>query len=170
MTRLKSLLTAGLLIGATATASANFKCATSLKTTSFVFETHEGETLLTTHHANGVDFMPIHDGLIVPRDLPYLHSASTALKHMGAKNEFRFPADKCKKYGEGLIGCSGGEAKTLGGKRMQALNLVTKRITTEMYDMKVQSIKVTLNVNIEGFEPVQEITMEYAPEDCHFGR
>jgi hypothetical protein len=127
--------------------------------------------LLTTHHVKGVNFMPIHDGMIAPYDIPYLNSTAALLKeHMVAKNEFRFPTFKCNEYGDGLISCWGGETNADGGARLKSLTLVTKKITTEVFDTKVKSIKVALGVRIEGFVPVQEITMEYAPEDCQFGR
>jgi hypothetical protein len=126
------------------------------------------DMVLTTQHVNGVDFMPVHEGVIVPNDLPYLTSASTTLKHMGAQNQFRFPKARCKIFGPGLLSCSGGETKTFDGLEMQALSLVTKKVTTRVYDLQVDSMKVTLDVNISGFVPVQEVTMEYDPNDCKF--
>lgn len=112
--------------------------------------------------------MPTHDGITTPSDLPYLTQAATALKNMGAKNQFRFPKAKCKIYGAGLLSCSGGERKILNGVEMEALSLLVTKITTEVFDMKVLSTKITLDVNIANFVPVQEVTMEYDPSDCQF--
>jgi hypothetical protein len=146
----------------------DFKCETSPKTTSFKFETIGDEMVLTTQHVNGIDFMPIHDGTIVPHDLEYLTSVASILKHMGSKNEFRFPKKKCKIYGEHLFSCSGGETKELDGVKMQALHIMTEKNTTEAFDYKIPWYKVILDVNIDGFVPVQEISMNYTPENCEF--
>lgn len=150
--------------------SFDFKCETNPKTTSFILETSGDEMLLTTKHVNGVDFMPVHEGIITPHDLPYLTDASTMLKHMGAQNQFRFPKTKCKSYGEGVMSCFGGNSQALGGVQMQALSINTQKITTQVFDVKVESIKVVLDVNIDGFTPVQELTMEYSPSDCIFSK
>ena len=75
-------------------ATYDFKCQTNPKTTGFTFESDGDSMVLTTVHANGVDYMPVHEGIITPSDLPYLAKASTALKNMGMKNQFRFPKSK----------------------------------------------------------------------------
>lgn len=148
----------------------DFKCETNPKTTSFTLETSGDEMVLTTKHFNGVDFMPVHEGIITPHDLTYLTDVSTMLKHMGTQNQFRFPKSKCKSYGDFVMSCFGGETKVLDGIKMQALSLNTAKVTTQVFSDKVESIKVVLDVNIEGFVPVQELTMEYSPSDCVFAK
>jgi len=150
--------------------SFDFKCESNPKTTSFILETSGEEMLLTTKHVNGVDFMPVHEGIITPHDLTYLTEVSTQLKHMGMQNLFRFPKSRCKIYGEGVMSCFGGNSQVLDGVKMQALSLNTQKVTTQLFDDKVESIKVILDVNIDGFTPVQEITMEYSPDDCIFSK
>jgi hypothetical protein len=147
---------------------AGFRCETNPRTTSFLLDASGDDFVLTTKHSNGVEYMPVHEGIIVPHDLAYLTDVSNVLKHMGAINQFHFPKAKCQSYGKGLINCSGGNTQTLDGLSMTALGVTTEKITSHIFSDSIETVRVMLDVQIDGFTPVQEVTMDYSPEDCHF--
>lgn len=145
-----------------------FRCVNSMPTSSFLLRTEGRELVLTTIHHNGTPYMPIHEGIVVPNDIPYLKSVAEHLIKMGDRNEFRFPLENCKVYGHGLMSCAGGEKKNFGGEEMEALNLYTSKITEEAFGQKFERYKVTLSVNISGFVPVQDIMNEFYGSECSF--
>lgn len=156
------------LAASAASPAFQFSCVTSYPTTSFVLKTEGTEAVLKIIHHNGVKYMPIHEGIITPSDLNYLKQKSEVLTKMGDQTEFRFPLDRCKKYGEGIMSCSGGERKTVGGVEMEALSINTAKIQHQTYDYNFTMYQVTLAVKITDFNPVQDVTMKYDHSECRF--
>ncbi len=148
--------------------SYEFKCQSTMPTTSFLLKTVDDNVILTTVHHNGTPYMPIHEGIIVPNDFSYLQSVADVLIKMGDFNEFKFPLKKCEIHGEGLISCRGGESKVMNGKEFQALSFYTSKITEEALGQVFQKNKVVLSVYINGFVPVQTITNDFYGEECQF--
>lgn len=146
-----------------------FKCMTGFPTTTFTVRTEGNEVVVETLHHNGVKYMPIHRGIVVPSDIPYLEAKTKVLGKMGARNEFRFPLDKCKIYGKGLMSCAQGNSQVFDGTRMTATYFNTSTSTDRTMEFSFDKTTVTLSVNIEGFVPVQEISMDYWDGECDFG-
>jgi hypothetical protein len=140
-----------------------------MPTTTFLLEEDGADMRLTLVHHNGVDFMPIHQGIIVPHDLGFLAGKAKVLTRLGDRTEFRFPRARCSTFGAGLISCSGGERKNIGGLDVEALNLVTSVSTRKVFDEKVEYYGVNLSLNVMGNPPVSEISMEYTTDECKFG-
>jgi hypothetical protein len=168
---MKKTIFLSLLLSASAFAAPkklNFSCMTSMPTTTFELRTVGDKVVLKTIHHNGVAFMPIHEGIVVPHDFSYLQSVSEHLTVMGDENEFRFPISKCEVYGKGLMSCHGGERKVFGEYEMDALELHTSKVTEEAYGRTFEKRKVTLSVNILGYAPVQDITNDFYGNECSF--
>jgi hypothetical protein len=146
-----------------------FRCVATMPTTSFILETQGEEAVLTTIHHNGTGYMPIHEGVIVPNDLPYLARKAELLKKMGERNEFRFPLANCKVYGSGLLSCHGGNAQVFEGVAMRALSLETSKVTERAPGVVAESVKVRLSVQIDGFSPVQDVVNNFYGEECRLG-
>ena len=145
-----------------------FKCQSTMPTTSFLLKTVDDHVVLTTVHHNGTSYMPIHEGIIVPNDFSYLKSVADVLVKMGEHNEFKFPLKKCEIHGYGLISCRGGESKVINGKEFEALSFYTSKITEEALGNVFQKNKVVLSVYIDGFVPVQTITNDFYGDECQF--
>lgn len=146
-----------------------FQCVGRHPTTSFFLEENGEHLVLKMLHHNGVEYMPIHEGVIVPNDLPYLEHKAQLLTRLGSQVEFRFPKAKCQSYGEGLIACRAGERKNIGGLDVEALHLLTEKNTRHAFDMKIEYRRVELSLHVAGDPPVKEISMNYEPNECKFG-
>jgi hypothetical protein len=142
------------------------KCMTKMPTTSFYITTQGSEVILKTVHHNGVDYMPIHEGVIVPHDLPYLQSVSEQLTKMGNQNEFRFPVDKCTIDGPGQLSCAQGSTVQLGDRQMRAFYFYTSKVSEKVFGRRFDRTKITLSIQIADFVPVQDISMNYEPNEC----
>ncbi|MGZ3692664.1 MAG: hypothetical protein ACXWQO_00220 [Bdellovibrionota bacterium] len=146
-----------------------FRCISKYPTTSFILEEKGDEMVLRMIHHNGVGYMPIHEGIVVPNDLGFLAAKAKILTRLGAETEFRFPKAKCKTYGAGLLSCSGGERRNIDGLDVEALHLITEKNTKQVFDDKIEYVRIELSLNIMGNPPVSELSMNYAPEECKFG-
>lgn len=146
-----------------------FECVGRLPTTSFFLREEGEDMVLRVLHHNGVGYMPIHEGVVVPNDLGFLAAKAKLLTRIGSDTEFRFPKKKCKTYGSGLISCGGGERRNIDGMDVEALHLVTSVNTRQVFDMKFSYASVNLALNIAGEPPVKEISMNYETEECKFG-
>ena len=146
-----------------------FKCVNLMPQTSFILKSaseNSEDLVLTTIHHNGNNFMPIHEGVIVPNDFNYLAGVARVLTLMGDRNEFKFPRHKCKIYGPGQMSCVSGSSEVFQGREMQALYLNTSTITEKAFGQTYDRIKVTLSVHISNFAPVQDIVMYYETNEC----
>lgn len=155
-------------IGSKVQKELSFRCVSSMPTTSFILTDKGSEVVLTTIHHNGTKFMPIHEGIIVPNDLPYLTSKAEVLQKMSDFNEFKFPKEKCQVYGPDLINCSGGERKKFGDLEIEALSVSTSKVTEEFMGRAFASYRVSLFINITDFVPSQLISMNYYDKECVF--
>jgi hypothetical protein len=145
----------------------SFRCVSTMPTTSFLGEV-KGENLeLTVIHHNGTGYMPIHRGIVVPNDFPYLKEKAEALTKMGERQLFKFPLEKCKLYAPTRFSCASGDKQEFGGVPMEALYFHTTKITEESFDWKFERTKAELNMLISGL-PVQEVPMEYYDGECKF--
>lgn len=147
----------------------SFRCISNLPTTSFLGEVKSDAFELTVIHHHGKPFMPIHQGIIVPNDFPYLKEKADALTKMSDRNTFRFPLEGCKLYGPTLFSCPNGEEKEFEGVPFRAMYFHTSRITEEVFDMRFERTKAVLSLHLPStYLPVQEIPMEYYEGECAF--
>ncbi|MGZ3657563.1 MAG: hypothetical protein ACXVCS_18545 [Bdellovibrionota bacterium] len=146
----------------------SIKCDTDMPTTIFDFSEQGDQYLLKVKQVNGVAFMPIHEGVIVPHDFPYLQSKANMLTRLSDYVEFHFPKDKCTIHGKGLISCGDGERKKFGDIEMQALNFYTGKVHEDTMGLSLDSWKVTLSIWSPDFTPVMDMTMVYGDTNCKF--
>ena len=141
-------------------------CATDAPTTTFDLSEDKTDYVLSVRHVNGVAYMPIHEGVIVPNDFPYLEGKAAFLTKMGDRPQFRFPKSSCKAYAHGQLSCANGERKKFGDVEMQALNFYTAKVHEETLGMSLDSWKVTLSIWSPDFVPVADVTMIYGVNNC----
>lgn len=144
-----------------------FECKTEMPTTTFVGFTKGNELILTTIHHNGVKFMPIHEGIVVPSDLNYLKEKSSILTQMSDRNEFRFPIEKCRIDGSQQLTCTGGNTQNFANYEMRGLLLYTSKIRESAFGQNFDQLRVTLSVQILNYAPAQDISMRYQPQECY---
>lgn len=168
---MRTLLLALALFSPTAFAQGPFSllCSTDMPTTAFELSLQGDQYLLKVRHINGVDYMPIHEGVIVPHDFPYLESKAKMLEKLGDYTEFHFPAAKCKTYGKGQLSCGDGETKKFGDVEMQALSFSTSKVHESTMGLELDSYKVTLSIWSPNYTPVMDMTMIYGDTNCRFG-
>ena len=162
----KNIWLLGLLFLSTNALALEFNCITQPPTTSFVSRM-EGNTLIVkTIHHSGTDYMPIYEGVIVPKDLPYLRRSAELMAKMGSETEFRFPLDRCEIFGEGLFRCGMGESQNISGLEVLPLYIETSKISETVEDQTFESTKVRLGLSLNNF--LQVVTMNYQPYECSF--
>ena len=142
-------------------------CSTGMPTTRFELRTEGQFVIVKTTHVNGTAYMPIHEGVITPSDFPYLEAKAKVLKLTGFQNEFKFPLEKCKIFGHGIMSCAQGERKTFGDTEIEAMNFYTTKTAEKVFDFSFTGWKATMSLHTQGL-PVMDMTMDYAPEECQF--
>lgn len=146
-----------------------FRCISSLPTTSFLGEVKGDAFELTVIHHNGKAFLPIHQGIVVPNDFPYLREKAEALTKMSERDTIRFPLEKCRTYGPTLFSCANGEEKEYEGVPFRAIYFHTSQVTERVFDMAFERTKAVLSLQLPStYLPVQEIPMEYYEGECSF--
>lgn len=146
-----------------------FKCMTGFPTTTFKAETQGDQVVVEVVHHNGVKYMPVHRGIVVPGDFAYLEAKAKMLTKMGPKTVFRFPRERCKVYGKGQLSCPGSDTQVFDGTKMTASDLSMSTGTDRTMGFSFDRFTVTLTLQIEGFVPVQEISMDYSDGECELG-
>lgn len=144
-----------------------FRCVSSSPTTTYLGEVKGADFVLTVIQHNGKKFMPIHMGIIVPNDFPYLARKAEVLTKLPEQDTFRFPLDRCKGRAPSFVSCSGGETKVIDGVPYEAMHFSTNHIVDESYYFRFERTRVTLDMRVPDF-PVQELPMEYYGEECKF--
>jgi hypothetical protein len=145
-----------------------FECVTGYPTTSYLVRTEGKEVVMQVFHHNGAKYMPIHEGNVVPNDLPMLAKKAAEFPKMGEEQEWRFPLERCQIYGPGLMACHGGETKTLNGTKVEVMSVTTSTSTQQVYDYTFKSYKVSVGVKMETLPTVDTLTMTYGEKECQF--
>lgn len=140
-----------------------FVCATDHLTTSFALIESESSFELQVMHHNGVEFMPIHNGLITGYDLKLLNEKADLFQKMGMRFTLNFAKSDCQEQ-DGEWTCFKGGKVALGGLNVQNLkfSLTDRTVTTKAtaFDLKVAQLSFV--VGSYGYT----LPMEYASESC----
>ena len=149
-------------------AQVQMKCMQKFPTTTFLAKTEGSEVILTVIHHNGTKYMPIHEGIIVPGDLNYMAEKAQMMMKMGDRQEFRFPLNKCKVYKDNVLSCINGETKKFQDIEVTAMSFHSSLISSQFLDSTTEYVKLSLNINISGYVPQQEIMNNFYPSECQF--
>lgn len=142
----------------------SFRCVTSPPTTSFVADTTGEEVKLTIVHHNGTQYMPIHQGIVVPADFPLLQKKSEVMQKLGERVEMVFEKKNCKKYGDKLYSC--GQGKVLGQTSATNASLLTKVSVDKLYDIEFTKNQISAGFKVDGY--YYSIDNDFYFEDCGF--
>lgn len=144
----------------------NFRCITSMPTTSFLASTKGEEVRLTVIHHNGVKYMPIHKGIVVPADFPLLQKKAEVMQKLGERFEMVFEKKHCRHYGAKLYGCSQGKVIADGITSATGADMLTRTATERVYDLEFEKSQVSAGFRVDG--TYYEIENEFYYEDCKF--
>lgn len=146
--------------------STKWSCATSHHLTTSYAMIDEGDyyELQVLHH-NGLDFMPIHRGLITISDLDILKGDSQIFRKLGKRYVIRFQKSQCK-IDDNEWGCLILDPVKIGdlevdgvGFKLYKQQIITK---TSNYTSNV------LAMDIEVGDINYRLPMEYAANNCVF--
>jgi hypothetical protein len=140
-------------------------CATDHPTTSYaLIETKDHFELQILHH-NGVQYMPIHQGLITIADLQTFQKDAELFVQMGVAFSVNFLKTECQETGEDWA-CVKKQPTQLGKLAVKSMSFAIsdKQVITKKYSAKYKIAQITF---VEGFYS-RTLPMEYSPANCRF--
>lgn len=144
-----------------------FYCSPELPTTSVSVETFDEKVVLRMLHHNGLQFAPIHSGVITLNDLPFIEKKGGLFMKMGSYITLEFELTRCKKHQEGNYSCYNSNPILIGDLSVKSFGFQTYKSTSELYGMKFETLLFRLNVTVANRN--LSSTMEYnLPSDCLF--
>jgi hypothetical protein len=162
---MKSLITtlAALLIS-TSTFAMELSCVTEFPTTSVYGEEQGDEFVVMVYHHNGTGYLPLHNGIITPNDLPVMQERAQIFESLGQLYEFRYPLSECQRIDKDIMTCSKGKETVINGVKVRPWSLYTMRIDSEMDIAKFEETQVSFLMDIEG--KTQHMSMKYMRNEC----
>ncbi|MBX3040378.1 MAG: hypothetical protein KF789_06675 [Bdellovibrionaceae bacterium] len=157
------------LIGGGETLSQGMICSTNpYATTIYRIMPVANEMVVDWYHANGVEFMPIHEGIIVPYSLPILAKRAELLKALGVGQRFAFKTTDCKEYGPKVIHCADYKRapQDINGHKVRALSTYTSLEQSTSFAGSYSMYATTLHLEVDG--QGMFVTMKYEDRDCFF--
>ena len=123
-----------------------------------------GVVKLYVNHPYGAQYTPIHDGTVVPVQIPELQRKADMLKKLG-NLELHWPKENCVQKGE-LISCEKGFSNMIAGTKVRAFNFYSFKVAEEGIRDNLQYIKLHLSFIIDG--ELYHVNGKYAYDVCRF--
>lgn len=142
-----------------------FSCATDHPTTSYTFIENKDSFELQVVHHNGVQFMPIHQGLITPYDLTLLKEKATLFQKMGSRYVVFFKKEDCTNINNEWS-CSKKEPLTVGSLDIKSLffSLSKLLLINNNGQFEYKEAKISIVIGNNGYT----LPMQYSNENCIF--
>ena len=145
-------------------------CMTEFPTTSMMVvpNNNSGEsptlTLKVFHH-NGVQFLPLHHGLITPHDLNLLMKHSELLRSMGEYYELEVRGDRCLSLDTLNFYCPGSVGdRIVNGQKVNVWSVSAGEMTEKNYAGTYSYHLISLNMTVNGENLY--MTMKYDNSTC----
>lgn len=151
------------------TLSQGMICSTNpYPTTIYRIMPNEDDLIVDWYHANGVEFMPIHEGVIVPYSLPILAKRAELLKALGVGQRFTFKLSDCKEIASKVIHCSNYKSapQEINGHKVRALATYTSLEQSLSFAGSYSTYGATLYLEVDG--QTMFVTMKYQNQECFF--
>ncbi|HRO66489.1 MAG TPA: hypothetical protein PL182_02885 [Pseudobdellovibrionaceae bacterium] len=151
------------------TLSQGMMCSTNPYPTTIYRIMPSGDDMIVDwYHANGVEFMPIHEGVIVPYSLPILTKRAELLKALGVSQRFTFKASECKEIASKVIHCANYKSvpHDINGHKVRALSTYTSLEQSTSFAGTYSMYATTLYLEVDG--QTMFVTMKYDGQDCRF--
>lgn len=164
---MKSLVIFALLFAANSAPafSTRWVCATDPLSTSYsLIENENGFELQFVHH-NGIEFLPVHEGLITAADLQEIGRKAKILAKTGARGSIFFAKSDCTINGHEWTCTLAGQSR-IGNLDVQDMQLAIRerRLVTRLGDWPGFALDLSFSVDGEGLR----IPMIYDASDCVF--
>ncbi|GIL18163.1 MAG: hypothetical protein BroJett040_19140 [Oligoflexia bacterium] len=142
-----------------------YLCMTEFPTTSIALSANGNLMDVQVVHHNGIQYMPIHDGLVTSYDLTTLTERAGLLTKLPEYWLFSWPMESCKFHDREIFSCFGGTSVyELNGVKVHPYGVYSSRVTDESFAGKFQTIKVSLYLDIDGRSQI--MSMNYQVVDC----
>ncbi|MEM7647495.1 MAG: hypothetical protein AAF203_11335, partial [Pseudomonadota bacterium] len=140
------------LMGAQAQAK-DFKleCHTAMLTTSLIIESKGPQATVNMINFNGTQYMPIHEGLVTPNDLPLLQKQANVLQSLPENMEMVTESKNCE-WMDGFKGqCFGRGPQQLGAMTSDGFHIMVMEKQTTILDYSpFRSVFARLRLRIDG--------------------
>lgn len=153
-----ALVSTGAMAGETV-----LSCVTELPTTSYLISDEGDHYNLHIYHHNGVDFMPVHKGMVVPKEIPNLAKRAQTLMTMGVRPVVRFEKKECEQNGI-LWRCFTNKPKRLGELDTESVYFAMGKLDSNYDGFKWSSIETFLILNVEGES--MSVSLSFQEKDC----
>ncbi len=129
-------------------------------------ELSSGKVLIDWIHYNGVEYMPMHDDIVVPQDIPILAERAEIFRELGAWQKFEFTKEQCKSYGDLLFRCENFKAPVMEirGHKVQVVAFFTEHLQSRSFGGTFFLYTTTVHYEIDGHSVFA--AMKYNIEDC----
>ena len=123
--------------------------------------------IMWTHHY-GTKYMPIHNYVVTPQDLPLLQEKATALAALGSKFTMEFPRSKCRWASPKVFQCFSGNTKIINGISVRSVSFHTSYSKKESIagNIEIMTLHATLNLDGKSYS----FGMDYNPKFCTLKR
>ena len=146
-------------------------CMTEFPTTSMmVFPTANDNLNLRIFHHNGVDYLPLHLGIITPNDLTLMAKKAQILKDLGTEIDLFMSAKNCQFVDYLNFSCFGYannnplNASKINGKTVKLWSLYSYRQTDVSFAGSFDYVIMSANFDVDG-EDVS-LSMKYELNEC----
>lgn len=148
-------------------ASVALSCVTSVPTTSFLVRPEDSRISVEWVNHNGVEYMPIHEGVVTAYDLPILAERARVLKEVGDSLKFYFPMSGCEIFGDQkVLQCHdyNSEVQQINGHKVQGVSFYSSVLQEASIVGHFSYVTTTLMVIIDG--KTYFLPMKYSLDEC----
>lgn len=143
-------------------------CMTEFPTTSFMVtpSAHENLDVKIFHH-NGVDYLPLHQGIITPNDLGIMSKRAVVLKSLGEEMDLSMSAKNCEFVDHLNFSCFGHaneNVRNINGKTVKLWSLYSYRQTDVSFAGTFEYVNMSANFDVDGES--LSISMKYQLNEC----
>lgn len=165
MLLLKRILGVGMVLASTGAMAGEtvLSCVTEMPTTSYVISDEGDHYNLHIYHHNGVDFIPVHKGMVVPREIPNLAKRAQTLMTMGVRPVVRFEKSECENKGV-LWRCFTNQPKRLGELEAKTVYFAMGKLHSNYDGYEWTNIETFLILNIENESLT--VSLPFQEKDC----
>lgn len=143
-------------------------CMTEFPTTSMmVVPSDNGNLNLRIFHHNGVNYLPLHMGIITPNDLTIMAKRATVLKDLGDDLDLFMSAKNCQfvdYLNFSCFGYSNEKAPRVNGRTVKLWSLYSYRQTDVSFAGVFDYVVMSANFDVDGES--LSIAMKYQVNEC----
>lgn len=129
-------------------------------------ELANGKVVIDWIHYNGVEYMPMHDDIVVPQDIPILAERADIFRELGRLQKFEFSKEQCKSYGDLLFRCEDFKSPVMDikGHKVQVAAVFSEHLQSRSFGGTFFLYTITVHYEIDGHSVFA--AMKYNLEDC----